>query len=180
MNSEYNVIDNFLKVGEQVSAIYYKKRGVLVGNQYNNSLRSAFATSPLAPVYSDNGLYGMPYNDTSNSPWYNADGNPYGLMMVSNSNKTKNVTLTANAYADFQLIKNLHFRTTLGVKYDSNDYRSFKPLYHFSVYSYNDTRTTVSQSKSDGWGITWTNTLSYLEPGQACLRCHAGYRVVSF
>ena len=161
VNSEYNVIDNFLKVGEQVSAIYYKKRGVLVGNQYNNSLRSAFATSPLAPVYSDNGLYGMPYNDTSNSPWYNADGNPYGLMMVSNSNKTKNVTLTANAYADFQLIKNLHFRTTLGVKYDSNDYRSFKPLYHFSVYSYNDTRTTVSQSKSDGWGITWTNTLSY-------------------
>ncbi len=161
VNSEYNVIDNFLKVGEQVSAIYYKKRGVLVGNQYNNSLRSAFATSPLAPVYSDNGLYGLPYNDTSNSPWYNADGNPYGLMMVNNNNKTKNVTLTANAYADFQLIKNLHFRTTLGVKYDSNDYRSFKPLYHFSVYSYNDTRTTVSQSKSDGWGITWTNTLTY-------------------
>jgi TonB-linked SusC/RagA family outer membrane protein len=161
VNSEYNVIDNFLKVGEQVSAIYYKKRGVLVGNQYNNSLRSAFATSPLAPVYSDNGLYGLPYNDTSNSPWYNADGNPYGLMMVNNNNKTKNVTLTANAYADFQLIKNLHFRTTLGVKYDSNDYRSFKPLYHFSVYSYNDTRTTVGQSKSDGWGITWTNTLTY-------------------
>ncbi len=161
VNSEYNVIDNFLKVGEQVSAIYYKKRGVLVGNQYNNSLRSAFATSPLAPVYSDNGQYGMPYNDTSNSPWCNSDGNPYGLMMVNNSNKTKNVTLTANAYADFQIIKSLHFRTTLGVKYDSNDYRSFNPLYHFSVYSYNDTRTSVSQSKSDGWGITWTNTLTY-------------------
>lgn len=161
VNSEYSVIDNFLKVGEQVSAIYYKKRGLSVGNQYNNSLRSAFGTSPLAPVYSDNGLYGLPYNDTSNSPWYNADGNPYGAMMVSNHNKTKNVTLSANAYAEFQFIKNLRFRTTLGVKYDSNDYRGFNPMYHFSVYSYNDTRTTVSQSKSDGWGVTWTNTLTY-------------------
>lgn len=161
VNSEYNVIDKFLKVGEQVSFIYYKKRGLNVGNQYNNSLRAAFATSPLAPVYSDNGVYGSPYNDTSNSPWYNADGNPYGVMMVNNINKSQNATITANAFAEFQFIKNLKFRTTLGVKYDSNDYRGFNPLYHFSVYSYNDTRTTASQSKSDGFGITWTSTLTY-------------------
>lgn len=161
VNSEYNVIDKFLKIGEQVSFIYYKKRGLNVGNQYNNSLRSAFGTSPLAPVYSDNGRYGSPYNDTTDSPWYNADGNPYGVMMVSNSNQSKNATFAGNVYAEFQFIKNLRFRTTLGVKYDSNDYRGFNPLYHFSVYSYNDTRTTASQSKSDGTAITWTNTLTY-------------------
>lgn len=161
VNSEYNVIDKFLKIGEQVSFIYYKKRGLNVGNQYNNSLRSAFGTSPLAPVYSDNGRYGSPYNDTTDSPWYNADGNPYGVMMVSNSNQSKNATFVGNVYAEFQFIKNLRFRTTLGVKYDSNDYRGFNPLYHFSVYSYNDTRTTASQSKSDGTAITWTNTLTY-------------------
>ena len=161
VNSEYNVIDKFLKVGEQVSFIYYKKRGLNVGNQYNNSLRSAFGTSPLAPVYSDNGVYGSPYNDTTNSPWYNADGNPYGVMMVSNINKSQNATFTGNVFAEFQFIKNLKFRSTLGVKYDSNDYRGFNPLYHFSVYSYNDTRTSASQSKSDGFGITWTNTLTY-------------------
>lgn len=161
INSEYNVIDKFLKIGEQVSFIYYKKRGLNVGNQYNNSLRSAFGTSPLAPVYSDNGRYGSPYNDTTDSPWYNADGNPYGVMMVSNSNQSKNASFAGNVYAEFQFIKNLRFRTTLGVKYDSNDYRGFNPLYHFSVYSYNDTRTTASQGKSDGTAITWTNTLTY-------------------
>lgn len=161
VNSEYNVIDKFLKIGEQVSFIYYKKRGLNVGNQYNNSQRSAFGTSPLAPVYSDNGRYGSPYNDTTDSPWYNADGNPYGVMMVSNSNQSKNATFAGNVYAEFQFIKNLRFRTTLGVKYDSNDYRGFNPLYHFSVYSYNDTRTTASQGKSDGTAITWTNTLTY-------------------
>ena len=161
VNSEYQVIDNFLKVGEQVSFIYYKKNGISVGNQYNNTLRSAFGTSPLAPVYSDNGRYGSPYNDTSNSDWYNADGNPYGAMMTNTNNKTQNMTLTANAFAEMEFVKNLKFRTTLGVKYDSNNYRSFTPMYHFSVYSLNDTRTGVSQSASDGLGITWTNTLSY-------------------
>lgn len=161
VNSEYQVIDNFLKVGEQVSMIYYIKNGINVGNQYNNTLRSAFGTSPLAPVYSDNGKYGSPYNDTSSSEWYNADGNPYGAMMTNTNNKTKNMTIAANIFAEMEIIKNLKFRTTLGVKYDSNNYRSFSPLYHFSVYSLNDTRTSVSQSASDGLGITWTNTLSY-------------------
>ncbi len=161
VNSEYQVIDNFLKIGEQVSMIYYKKNGLNVGNAYNNSLRAAFGTSPLAPVYSANGMYGSPYNDTSNSEWYNADGNPYGLMMTTNNNQTKNMTISANAYAEMEFIKNLKFRTTLGIKYDSNNYRGFTPLYHFSIYSYQDTRTSVSQSASDGLGITWTNTLSY-------------------
>jgi len=161
VNSEYQLIDDFLKVGEQVSFVYYKKRGISVSDQYNNTLRSAFGTSPIAPIYSDNGKYGSPYNDTSDSDWYNADGNPYGAMMTTINNKTQHGALTANVYADLQPIKNLHFRTTLGVKYDSDDYRGFTPMYHFSIYSNNDTRTSASQSKSDGTEITWTNTLSY-------------------
>ena len=161
VNSEYQVIDKFLKVGEQISIAYYKKNGIGVGNAYNNTLRSAFGTSPLAPVYSDNGKYGLPYNDTSNSDWFNADGNPYGSMMVNNYNKTQHMRLSSNVYAEMEFIKNLKFRSTLGVTYDSENYRSFTPLYHFSIYSYNDSRTRVSQSASDGFGITWTNTLSY-------------------
>ena len=161
VNSEYQVIDKFLKVGEQVSFIYYKKNGIGVGNAYNNTLRAAFGTSPLSPVYSDNGRYGSPYNDTTDSDWLNSDGNPYGVMMTTNNNKTQNMTVSANVYAEMEFIKNLKFRSTLGVKYDSNNYRSFSPLYHFSIYSYQDTRTGVSQSASDGFGITWTNTLNY-------------------
>ena len=178
VNSEYQVIDNFLKVGEQVSLIYYKRNGISVGNQINNTLRGAFGTSPLAPVYSDNGKYGSPYNDTSNSDWYNADGNPYGAMMTNTNNKTQNMTITANAYAEMEFIKNLKLRTTLGTKYDSNNYRSFSPMYHFSVYSLNDTRTGVSQSANDGLGITWTNTLSYnTKLGEHNLDAMVGYEV---
>ena len=42
INSEHNIIDNLLKVGEQVSFVYTKSTGIGVGNQYNNTLRGAF------------------------------------------------------------------------------------------------------------------------------------------
>ncbi len=161
LNADQDIIENFLKVGEQVSFVYDKKRGISVGNQYNNTLRSAFGTSPLAPVYSDNNIYDSPYNDTSNSDWYNADGNPYGAMMTTVNNKSKNAYFSGNVYAEMQLIKDLKFRTTFGARYTSTDYRSFTPLYHFSIYSFNDTRTSAAQSKNDGWELTWTNTLNY-------------------
>ena len=78
INSDHQVIKNLLKVGEQVSFVYKKNNGTNVGDLYNNTLRSAFATSPLSPIYSDNNLYDSPYNDTSSSDWHNSDGNPYG------------------------------------------------------------------------------------------------------
>ena len=161
VNSDWKVKD-WLKVGEQISFIYTQNSGIGVGNAYNNSLRGAFNTSPLAPVYSDNNKFDSPYNDTSSSDWYNADGNPYGLMMTTNNNQTNAARFTGNVYAEIEPVKNLKFRTVLGYEYYSSDYRSFTPLYQFSVYSYNTSnRTSVSQNMSHNWQLTWTNTLSY-------------------
>ena len=101
VNSEWKV-KKWLKVGEQASFIYTQSNGIGVGNAYNNSLRSAFNTSPFAPVYSDNNTYDSPYNDTSSSDWYNADGNPYGLMMTTNNNQTNAARITLNAYAEIE------------------------------------------------------------------------------
>lgn len=163
VNSEHKLFKNsdLLKIGEQISFVYKMNNGISVGNQYNNTLRSAFNTSPIAPIYSDNNIYDSPYNDTSNSDWYNGDGNPYGLMMTNNNNQNKNATFSGNVYAELQPIKRLKFRTVFGAVYNSSEYRSFSPFYQFSVYSYNNTRTTASQNMNTSLGMTWTNTLSY-------------------
>lgn len=161
VNSEHKLYKDLLKVGEQVSFVYKKTNGVNVGNQYNNTLRGAFATSPLSPIYSDNGYNGSPYNDTSTSDWYNADGNPYGSMMTNTNNENKSATFSGNVYAELQPIKNLRIRSTFGLVYGSSEYRSFTPMYQFSIYSYNTTRTSVSQNMNHSLGMTWTNTASY-------------------
>ena len=161
VNSDHKIIKNLLKVGEQISYVTTEKVGIGVGNQYNNSLRGAFGVSPLTPVYSENGRYGIPYNATDESDWNQYDGNPYGLMMINTNNESQNKTLNANFYAELTPVKGLRLRSVFGMVYGTSEYRSFTPLYHFSPYSYNDTRTSASQNMSHGLGMTWTNTAQY-------------------
>ena len=49
VNSEHQLFNNFLRIGEHASFVYKKNKGVDVGNQYSNTLRASFGTSPLAP-----------------------------------------------------------------------------------------------------------------------------------
>ena len=160
INSEHKVIKDLLKVGEQVSFIYTKSTGIGVGGQYNNTLRGAFNTAPIHPVYGENTVEGNAFNDTSNSGWYNGDGNPYGSMMTNTNNQSKGSTLSANVYAELTPLKNLKLRTVFGVVNGSSEYRSFTPIYKYSIYSYSD-HTSVSQNMNRSLGMTWTNTAQY-------------------
>lgn len=161
INSDHKLFDGIITVGEQASFSYVKSVGIGVGNQYNNSLRGAFDMTPLAPVYSDNGKFGSPFNDTSDSDWYANEGNPYGAMMTNTNNRNKVARFSANVYAQVEPIKNLRIRTVYGVNYSSSEYRSFTPLYQFSPYSQNLSQTRVSQNMNHDLDMTWTNTASY-------------------
>ncbi len=161
INTEHKLYKDVLKVGQHLNFNYIKNNGILVGNQYNNTLRGAFITSPLSPVYSSNGKYGSPYNDTSDSPWFNGDGNPYGLMMTNSNNRSDNQRLLADVYAELQPIKNLRIKSIFGINYYAGEGRGYNPLYRFSVYSFNENRTVISQSMNKGHTMTWTNTAAY-------------------
>lgn len=156
INSDHKLFNNILTVGEQVSFVYTKNRGIGVGNQYNNTLRGAFGTAPVFPIYNEAG----DYNDTSSSLYNNGAGNPYGNMMINNRNQNKNATFSGNVYAQLEPIKNLKIRTVFGAVYGSSEYRSYRPIYRLSVYDYNE-HTTVSQNMNHSLGMTWTNTISY-------------------
>jgi TonB-linked SusC/RagA family outer membrane protein len=160
-NSEHKLYGDLLTVGEQISFIRTINTGIQVGNQYSNTLRGAFATSPLSPIYSDNGYNGSPYNDTSNSDWYTGDSNPYGSMMTNTNNQGRNTSFVGNLYAELRPIKGLKIRTVFGVNYGASEWRSFTPLYRFSIYTFNTTRTSASQSMYQGTRLQWTNTASY-------------------
>ncbi|HYF70754.1 MAG TPA: TonB-dependent receptor [Ohtaekwangia sp.] len=160
-NSEHKLYDGFLKIGQHLNFNYTKNNGINVGNQYNNTLRGAFTTSPLSPVYSDNNLFNSPYNDTQNSTWYNGDGNPYGSMMTNSNNSTDGQRLQADVYAELEPVRGLKVRSLFGFNYYASENRSFTPLYQFSVYSFNTDHTTINQNMSKGHTMLWTNTASY-------------------
>lgn len=161
INTEHKLYNNVLRIGQHLNFNYIKNRGVNVGNQYNNTLRGAFATSPLSPVFSDNNRYDSPFNDTSNSLWYKGDGNPYGWMMTNSNNSNDGQKLMADVYAELEPIKNLRIRSVLGINYYASEYRSFTPLYQFSSYSYNNDHSTINQNMSKGHTLTSMNTAGY-------------------
>lgn len=133
VNSTHKLYGDLIELGERASFVYSKQKGQAVGNQYygmTQTLKGAFNTSPLAPVYDADGEL----NNTGNSDWYMYDGNPYGMMQVFKYNQNKNAYLTANVYAQVQPIKNLKIKTLFGVNYTSLENRSFTPLYNFSPY----------------------------------------------
>jgi TonB-linked SusC/RagA family outer membrane protein len=156
INSEHNFYKDIIKVGQHLTYTDINNNGVGVGNQYNNTLRAAFNTSPFVPMYDDNGNFW----DNSNSSWNNGEANPYATMVYTNQNKRNSQRLLGDIYMVIEPIKNLRFRTSLGMDYSAAESRSFTPIYQLSAYTYSTT-TRVNQAMNKGKSLIWDNLLSY-------------------
>jgi TonB-linked SusC/RagA family outer membrane protein len=157
-NSEHKLYKDVVTLGQNLSFAYINKNGVGVGNQYNNSMRSAFQVTPLLPMYDEDGNY---YDTTSNSePWLAGVANPYALMEYNNQNENNNQKLLGNVYLQIEPIKNLTFKTTLGLDYYAGEGHSYTPKYQLSIYA-NRAFDQVSQNMNKGKTLTWDNLLTY-------------------
>jgi TonB-linked SusC/RagA family outer membrane protein len=165
MNSEHNLYQNIVKMGQHLTFNYQNTRGIAVDGQYNNTLRSAFGTSPFLPMYDSTGKYYSSdktgwYPGKPDQAWNNGESNPYAVMDYTTRNRNSNQRLFGDVYLQAEPIKGLKFRTSLGLNYTSNQYHGYTPVYHLSIYAINDT-AKVNQSMGNGRTIQWDNLLSY-------------------
>lgn len=165
MNSEHNLYQNIVKLGEHLTFNYENRRGILVDGQYNNTLRGAFQASPFLPMYDSAGNYFASdktgwYPGKLNQAWNNGESNPYAVMDYNNRNRNSKQALIGDVYIQVEPIKGLKFRSSLGLNYYNNQGHGYTPVYHLSVYSFNDT-AKVYQSMGNGRTIQFDNLLSY-------------------
>lgn len=156
INTEHNFYKDVIKIGQHLTYTDIKNNGVQVGNQYNNTLRGAFNTSPFVPVYDANGNF----FDNSKSTWNNGEANPYAQMVYNNQNKSNSQRVLGDVYLIVQPIKGLTFRTSLGMDYSAGESHSFTPIYNLSIYAYSTT-TKASQTMNKGKSLIWDNLLTY-------------------
>ena len=157
-NSEHKLYKDVVTLGQNLSFAYTNRNGIRVGNQYNNSFRSSFQTTPLLQMYDANGDY---YDTTNNAePWLAGTANPYALMEYNNQNENNYQKLIGNLYLQIEPIHNLTFKTTLGLDYNAGEGHSYSPVYHLSTYAFNDI-TKVNQNMYKGKSITWDNLAAY-------------------
>jgi len=165
INTENKLFNDKLKLGENMTLTYTNKNGISDGNQYNNSLRSAFNTSPLLPVYDQNGNF-FNTNDSSihdqngNGYWNKTEANPYASMVYNNQNATNQQKLVGNVYGELTPVSGLKIRSSFGVNLYNDSYRSFLPEYELSVYAFSK-YSKVTQSMNRSRTIQFDNYATY-------------------
>ncbi len=164
-NSEHKMYNGRLKIGEHITFSSVNQNGVQVGDQYDNSLRSAFNVSPLLPMYDDDGEFFNTANtdivdQNGETYWNDGESNPYAAMVYSCQNLTKKQNLIGDIYAEIEIIPNLTFRSSYGINYYNEQYRSYTPIYELSIYDFS-TYSTASQKMTNTLSQKWDNLLRY-------------------
>ncbi len=163
LNTERKMYGDFLRIGEHLTFSHINQRGVKDQDQYNNSLRGAFQTSPFLAMYDSAGGFLSSKKSTfyNGGPWDVNEANPYALMVLTNQNRTRYEKLLGDAYAEIQPVKGLSIKSTFGLEYDGSDNHSFIPTYDLSAFSFT-TQNSISQNSSVGYTWNWDNTVNYV------------------
>jgi TonB-linked SusC/RagA family outer membrane protein len=177
-NTEFDVFKNF-RVGENLQFTYRSVLGQLGGgsganvSQDENPILGAFRMPSIIPVYDELGGYAGTAAKGFNNP-----RNPVAERDGIKDNRGNNVTGFGNVYAEYDLMKGLTLRTSLGGNY-----------YSYGGYGYNRRSYENSENNSSfgydeyyGNGYSWvfTNTAQYKkEFGQNSLEVLVGQEALS-
>lgn len=148
MNSNYKFFDDRLEVGENFT--FNKTQEI----QNPGVLDLALKASPIIPVRTVDGEgWGGPVGGMNDRQ------NPVRLLEYNKDNGYEYHRVFGNAYADLELVQNLHLRTNIGIDYSNFYRRSLQRSYKSGYLQNNQTAVNVEDWRSLKW--TWTNTATY-------------------
>ena len=150
LNSEFKILDK-LKVGQHLNVAWSD------GNSGNSeSFQNALRSSPLIPVYDDNGGFGGTY---SNSSGLGNARNPVAQLYRGKNDFNKSMRLFGDIYAELELMDGLKVKTSYGISTNNFDRRTFASLDPEHSEPLGTNTLVVQDQSSFDW--TWTNTLNY-------------------
>lgn len=149
LNTDYKFFDGKLVVGENFT-VNNTGEVQVPGDVLDLSLKAL----PVIPVHTADGIgWGGP------SQGMNDRHNPLRLLYDNRNNAYNYWRLFGNAYANLEIIKDLHLRTSYGVDY-GNFYKRHMEVSYQSGFL-NNNRTGVNMEQSHGMKWTWSNTANY-------------------
>ncbi|MFK8057899.1 MAG: SusC/RagA family TonB-linked outer membrane protein [Saprospiraceae bacterium] len=165
-NSEFDVIPNRLRVGENFSLAYIQNLGQQgpsggqgVANQ-ESAILEAFRASPLIP--SRIGVPGGALTGYGGNVGNNGLGNarnPLAQREALSNNTNNNVQSFGNVYAELDIIKGLYVKTLFGGTYGSYNGRGFGRAQYENI----ENQLSTTYNEFNGYYGSWvfTNTLNF-------------------
>jgi len=146
-NTEYDLINNHLKIGENLAVSYLNYRD-------ENESWWGMINPPAAPVYDVNG------------GWAGAAGfddftNPVRLLTMNKDNTNQYVKTIGNIFLDLNFGKGLSARTQFGLDYGNAYNRAIDGIWSETGGRNSDGKNYVGSYQSHLLSYVWTNTLSY-------------------
>ena len=149
-----------LSIANNINVSYSKKNAIgASGDGYGGNggsvVRYALFRTPAIAVYDNPGVY----SDLPAFPSFFGDGyNPVALA-AKTDNKEIVYRVFANLYAEYKIIKDLKFKSDIGLDAIITDDKRFDENYGTNLRINNPSRLTVGTSTN--MNIVWNNTLSY-------------------
>ncbi|MEP6710895.1 MAG: TonB-dependent receptor [Ferruginibacter sp.] len=149
-----------LSIANNINISYSKKNtigssGDGYGGNGGSVVRYALFRTPAIPVYDSAGVY----SDLPAYPGFFGDGyNPVALANKTD-NKEIQYRIFTNLYAEYKIIRNLKFKSDIGLDAIMNNDKRFDENYGTNLRINNPSRLTVSTSTNIN--LIWNNTLSY-------------------
>lgn len=173
INSKHKVSEIF-NFGGNLAFTHLDTKGIGSNTSFNGAYSSAINLDPLTPVIEsdENILNTYPYSDEP--VVQDESGNTYGIsdrvgaevvnplaLLAIDNDKTRKDQIVGNVFGEIKPIKDLTFRSSLGIDmaYLLND--GFRPIFFLNGAQLNDNKTTVNKKIERFYTWQWENTLSY-------------------
>ncbi|WP_026953372.1 SusC/RagA family TonB-linked outer membrane protein [Algoriphagus mannitolivorans] len=158
-NSEFDVT-NRIRVGQNFQATYRQVLGQQGGtggrgvSDDENDILQAFRMPSIIPIYDEFGGYAGTASRGFNNP-----RNPVANRDGQNDNRNFNANAFGNVYAEWDIIDNLTFRSSIGGQYNNYYYWGYSRLQYEN--SENNSAFGYNEGSGFSFGWTFTNTMSY-------------------
>lgn len=154
INSQYSLLDNNrLTIGETFS-IAGSKEHPMPSGAGGTPLNLALIVQPMIPVHTINGGWG--------GPWGGGFGdrdNPVRLIHDNRWDYTNNARIIGSAFLNFNILKNLQFKTNFSLNYSGFAGKNYSLTYHSGFLKRNVNSLDKYQGSKINW--SWDNTLNY-------------------
>ncbi|EMR04674.1 SusC/RagA family TonB-linked outer membrane protein [Cesiribacter andamanensis] len=148
LNTDYNFLNNRLRVGENINVSRWTEILKPGGIE-----ELTIAQHPLIPVYDINGGYAGPTQGLGDKP------NPIRLLDQQKDNRNTSWRIFGNAFVEATPVKNLVFRSNLGLNYSTGFHSNFEPRWREGNRTVDKNALVVTTGNAMSW--IWTNTANY-------------------
>lgn len=166
-NSEFKLLNDRVKVGENLSVTFNK--GIYVSNLNEGApINLAYGAQSIVPHLITTPITGTAHNFIPGeyggqgiAPRLGNMSNPYANLMRAKDNHNHRVNSMGSAYVDVNIAQGLNFKSTLGGTW----YDGYYMYYNEKTYERTENLAVSNMGESSEFfaNWTWTNILSYVK-----------------